>query len=55
LGALGFLVFGAAFGFLGAFVFGAFGFDPDFLADEPLAFVFFSLAGVAALAGDAAG
>lgn len=55
MGALGFLVFGAAFGFLGAFVFGAFGFDPDFLADEPLAFVFFSLAGVAALAGDAAG
>jgi len=55
LGALGFLVFGAAFGFLEDFAFGAFGFDPDFLADEPFCFGFFSLAGVAAFAGDAAG
>lgn len=50
------LAFGFAACFLGFFAFGAFVFGFDFFPDEALGFAaFLSLAGVAALAGDAAG
>lgn len=52
LGALGLAGFLAALGFEALLAFWALGFDPDFLADEPLAF-FVGFEGVAPFAGEA--